>query len=69
MKRKYLSGSSKRKDREKRLRNEEKGKPTLDQLNWGNVVSHAEHTTSSLAIASNPITEQDNVANEHKKVL
>ena len=69
MKRKYLSGSSKRKERGKRLRNEEKGKRTLVQLNWGNAVSHSEHITSSLTIASNPITEKDNVANEHKNVL
>ena len=39
MKRKYLSGSSKRKQKEIRLRNEEKGKRTLEQLNWGKTVS------------------------------
>ena len=33
MKRKYLSGSSKRKQKQIRLRNEEKGKRTLEQLN------------------------------------
>ena len=39
MKRKCLSGSSKRKQKEIRLRNEEKGKRTLEQLNWGKTVS------------------------------
>ena len=35
MKRKYLSGSSKRKQKELRLQNELKGWRTLEQLNWG----------------------------------
>ena len=50
MKRKYLCRSSKRKQKEARLRNDEKGKRTLDQLNWAKAVSPFESATTNQTI-------------------
>ena len=59
MKRKYLSGSSKRKQKEVRLRNEEKGKRTLEQLNWGKTVSL--HSPAELTTTEEKVVQIESI--------
>lgn len=53
MKRRYLSGHSKKKQKEARLENEAKGRRTLNQLNWitvENTTTKVEEGTASTSV-------------------
>ena len=47
MKRRFQSGSAKRKEKAKRLKNESKGKQTFEQLGWKKLSTTAELETKS----------------------